>query len=190
MRAWPNAELPKKLIIGILCGLLALPALADGIFVSRANTVLDGKIYRLDAEIEYRFSKEVLRALHNGVTLVISLDIEVERPRSYMWNETVVGLKQRYELTYHALSEQYLVRNTNSGARYSFPSLAAATEHIGTLADFPMLDQNLLDSDGTYTGRIRARLDTEDLPTPLRLLSYVSSGWRLSSGWYLWPIQH
>lgn len=177
-----------------LSGLLAWTGLGEawaaGVFVRRADTVLADKVYRLDATIDYRLSEEVLQALHNGVPLNIRLDIEVDRSRDYWLSETVAALQQRYELAYYPLADQYLVRNINSGARYSFATLEDALAQLGEVNDFPLLDKKFLRRSDVYTGRLRAQLDIDDLPTPLRLWAYVSAGWRLSSEWYPWPIQH
>ena len=37
--------------------------------------------------------------------------------------------------------------------------------------------------------RVRAVLEIESLPTPLRLAAYFNPAWRLSSDWLSWPLQ-
>jgi hypothetical protein len=39
-----------------------------------------------------------------------------------------------------------------------------------------------------YTVRLRGRLDIESLPTPVRLLAYVSSAWDMDNEWYKWRL--
>jgi hypothetical protein len=46
----------------------------------------------------------------------------------------------------------------------------------------------LLVSDERYEGALRARLDIEALPAPLRVFAYLSDDWRLTSEWYTWPL--
>jgi len=36
--------------------------------------------------------------------------------------------------------------------------------------------------------RLRCSLDIESLPTPVRLLAYVSSAWDMDNEWYQWPL--
>ena len=48
---------------------------------------------------------------------------------------------------------------------------------------------HVLEPDEQYRVRLRASLERESLPTPLRLLAYFSSSWRLSSDWTTWPLQ-
>ena len=179
--------------LGRLAALLSLllwagPTLAAGFTVLEAATRLENGVYRLDAQIRYRFSQATLEALQNGVPLTVAIEMEVRRRRGWLWDETVYALSQRFQLEYHALSRQYLVNNRNSGERRAFPSQAAALDFMGHIRHFPLLDQGLLAPDTEYVGAIRAVLALDALPTPLRLMSYLSDDWRLDSAWYTWPL--
>jgi hypothetical protein len=156
--------------------------------VRRVQTRLENEVYRLDADIALRLSGDAREALENGVPLTIDLSIQVLRPRWLVWDERIAALKQSYRLRYHALSQQYLVTNLNTGIQQTFTSRGSALKAIGTLRDFPMLDRRLLKVGESYAARLRARLDIESLPVPLRPLAYLSSEWRLSSEWYEWPL--
>lgn len=147
------------------------------------------EVYVLDAEIDYQFSAPVLEALQNGVPLVVELQIEVARRRAWLWNKQKTRLAQRYQLSYHALTEQYLVKNLNSAVQQNLPSAEDAIGVLGRVTELPLLDKRLLAPGANYTVRLRARLDLDALPTPLRLPAYLSPQWRLSSEWYTWPLQ-
>lgn len=176
--------------LALLWGLLGASAAcwATGFEVIAASTKLDGGVYRLDARIEYHFSNPALEAMQNGVPLTVELEMEVRRRRAWVWDETVYALTQRFRLEYHALSRQYLVSNLNSGERRGFSSRAAALQFMGQINDFPFLDKGLLAPKERYEGALRAWLDIESLPAPLRLFAYLSDDWRLASEWYTWPL--
>jgi hypothetical protein len=181
-------------LLGVVClclltGIAPAAAAASQQFsVRNAKTELVDDVYRLDAELEYAFSKPALLALGNGVTLTLVLDIEVYRPRRYMWDEEVATLEQRYELQYLALGDQYLMRNLNSGSQFVYPTLSAALASIETIEHLPIIDLHLLDPKERYMVRVRSRLDIDALPVPLQMKAYVSSDWWLSSGWYSWDL--
>jgi len=172
----------------LLCIMGGIAQSAEFIVIN-AQPTLNNKVYYLNAGIDYTLSDKVLEVLHKGVPITIMLEIEITRHRDYLWDEKITGLEQRYELEYHALTKQYVVRNLNSGARHSLPSLDVALSVLGTIVELPILDKNLLESEQHYAGRIRAKLDVDTLPVPLRLLAYLTSGWSLSSEWYLWSFQ-
>lgn len=173
------------LLIGLL---LAVPLHAGEFTISDAHTRLQDDVYLLDAHVEFHFSDEALAALENGVPLTILLSIEIQRKRDWWLDVTEATLEQRYRLQFHPLSHQYLLQNLNSGAFYAFQSLSAAIEAMGTLSDFPLLDAQLINEGERYEVLMQAELDIESLPSPLRLLAYITPSWRLNSDWYTWSL--
>lgn len=155
-----------------------------------AQTTLKEKVYYLNAQINYEFNEKMLEVLHKGVPITIELNIELTRSRDYIWDETVASLVQKYQLEYHALTKQHITTNLNSGLQYSFPSLDTAISVLGIIIDLPILDKSLLIPDETYTVNLRVQHDIDELPVPLRLRAYVSSGWRISSEWYSWLLDY
>jgi Domain of unknown function (DUF4390) len=102
-------------LAALLTLLWSMSGQAAGFEVISAATKVDGEVYRLTAQIEYRFSNAALEALENGVPLVVEIEMEVRRRRPWLWDEAVYALAQRFQLEYHALSRQYVVSNLNSG---------------------------------------------------------------------------
>jgi hypothetical protein len=170
----------------LLC--LGLPgtAVADEFVVRSASTRLHGEVYMLDANIALEFGEKPLEALHNGIPLTLLIEIEVERKRTWWLDEGIAFLEQRYQIKYHALSHQYLLTNLNSGERVVFPRLEPLLITIGTIHNFPLLDKNLTEHEGRYEVGLRALLDIEALPAPLRPLAYITPSWRIRSDWHSW----
>jgi len=175
-------------ILSVCCIVYSSVGQAAGIFIRSADTQLQDRVYRLDADIDYRMTSEVVDALHNGVSIVVSIDIEILQQREYWWDRLVATLVQRYRLTYHALAQQYVLENLNTGGKLNYSTWLGALRSMGTLRHFPLMDEHFFKRNAAYTGRIRSGLDIDYLPTPLRLLAYISPEWRLESEWYVWPI--
>lgn len=170
----------------VVCGATAVAA---EFVVQSAETYLADKVYHLNADIDYDFSAQALEALHNGVPLVVQLDIEIDRARNYVWNENIAALHQRYQLGYEALIGRYVITNLNSGADAFYPTLDAAIDALGRISDLPLLDADLLNDDERYQVSLRASLDLEALPVPMRIMGYFSSDWRISSEWFRWSLE-
>lgn len=182
------ASLPA-LAFATWCLIGSLPAAAETEFyVRHGETHLDDNVYRLDARIQYRFSEEVLEALRSGVALTIVLDIDVARKRTYLWDETKASLRQRYQLSHHALSARYVLTNLNTGFSRNFTTYEAAVDALGRVEAFPLIDAALLDPEQAYRVELETYLDIESLPAPLRPVAYFSSAWRLSSDTYQCPL--
>jgi hypothetical protein len=157
--------------------------------VRSASTELRGGVYFLNASIEYRLSSEARAALESGLPLTIRIDVELLNSRRFWFDNEDAALRQRYELEYHALSERYIVTNLNSGDQASFATLFSALNFLGRIDQLPLIDASLLDPDRPHDLRLRAFLDVEQFPGPLRLLAFWRRDWSLASDWYRWPLQ-
>ncbi len=153
--------------------------------IVQAETEIIDKVYRLSAEIEYEFNNQMMDALHNGVAITMAIDMSIYRERSFMWDERISSLKQIYQIRYRALTKQYMVKNLNTGFIDNFSRIEQVLEKLGVVDKFPLIDSKFLSKKGNYYTLIRARIDIESLPVPLRLRAYVNSNWKLKSPWYL-----
>ncbi|HHQ42554.1 MAG TPA: DUF4390 domain-containing protein [Chromatiales bacterium] len=154
-----------------------------------ARTTLADEVYHLDADIRYALGPAAEEALLSGVPLTFLTEVEVLRPRAWLWDARVARVVQRHVLRYHALSERFVLVHRNTGARRSFRTLARALEALGTIRGLPLLDRRLLRVGETYDARLRARLSVEDLPGPMRPFAYIERDWRrLRSAWYRWRL--
>lgn len=185
---WRATSAPLWILL--LAGLLAsVPAWARETRILDARTLLVDGVYRLGAHVDFDFNDTLNDALHNGVPLLIELRIEVLRDREWLWPEMIAELRQRFKLEFHALSRRYLVKNFSTGGQHSFATLEEALNYIGNVYDLPLIDAQLLSPDEAYLVRMRADIDVEALPTPVRLWAYLGSEWSLKSKWYEWRLQ-
>lgn len=162
----------------------------EGYFeVRSASTRIVNGVHTLDARLQLVLSSEALKALSSGVALTIELQIEVIRERHLWFDATAAGLAVRYELEYRPLSQRYIVRNLNSGDQDSFATLYSALNNLGRIEGLPVIDDALLEPDRDYRIRLRAMLNTQQYPAPLRLLFFWRDEWQLQSDWYEWALQ-
>ena len=157
--------------------------------VRSAVAQLRDGVYYLHADIDYRLSTEAIDALHSGVPLGVRLDVEIIAPRRWWFDNEGASLQQAYQVDYHALSERYIVLNINSGDQASFGSLLSALEYLGRVERLPLIDTAVLEDDRGYYVRLRASLDQEQFPGPLRLLAFWRRDWSIASEWYRWPLR-
>ncbi len=180
----------------VLAGLVMQPGLAQdgleraGYFeVRSASTRQVGGVHTLDARLQLVLSSEALEALSSGVPLTIELQLEVIRTRRFVWDDAEAELALRYELEYRPLSQRYLVRNLNSGNQDSFATLYSALNNLGRVQGLPVIDDALLEYGKNYRIRLRAMLNTQQYPAPLRLLFFWRDEWQLQSEWFEWLLE-
>jgi hypothetical protein len=168
-------------------GISAADAL-DGILeVHSAYVNVDRGVFLLHARIEYPQSPAIRTALHDGVTLIFDLDARVARERRYWLNASVIDLTLRRELTYHAVSDRYVVREPRSGDQQSFATLAEALDFLGRVDAWPILVEPQLNG-GSYTISVRAGVRRGHLPASLRAILFWTNDWVRVSEWYTWSL--
>lgn len=157
--------------------------------VRSASTELVDGVHQLNARLQLVLSTEALEALASGVPLTIELDIEIIRIRRFYWDDVDAQLAVRYELEYRPLSQRYIVRNLNSGDQDSFATLYSALNNLGRVQGLPIIDDALLEPERDYRIRVRALLNTQQYPAPLRLLFFWRDEWQLASEWSEWLLE-
>ncbi|MDH5436515.1 MAG: DUF4390 domain-containing protein [Gammaproteobacteria bacterium] len=162
----------------------------SGFNISSASVQEKENVFFLNANIEYWFGEQVLEALNNGVPLNIIIDIQIVAKRKYLWNNTIADVAQHYQLQYHALTRQYVLRNLNTNDNFNFLTLQLSLASLGTISNLPVFSTQLLNNDSSYLMRIKPSLDIEALPSPLRPVAYISSEWQLVGKWYSWPLKN
>ena len=141
------------------------------------------------ADLSHQLSDAALEALQNGVGLEVIAEAELVRERTLWWDEVLSTASRRLLLEYHALANQYVLRNLTFGTSQTFRSLTPMLEELNAVRDLRVGAESLLSQDQNYRVRFRTRLDIESLPAPLRPMAYVSDGWQLSSGWHNWALE-
>jgi len=179
------------LLLAACCLLVANVAAAQsGRFdVRSAGSRLQDGVYFLSARIDYRLSEQALEALESGVSLTIELQIQLFRLRRFLPDAETALLEQSYQLSYQPLSRRYVIRNLNSGEQSTHATLFSALNDMGRVTDLPIIDESLLEPDARYEIRLRAVLDQNTLPGPLRLLAFWGDSFRLESEWYTWLLK-
>lgn len=161
----------------------------DGVLEVRSAYVnVDNGVFELHARIEYPISPGIREALREGVTLAFDLDTSVALERRFWFDADIVELTLRRELSYHAVSNRYVVRDARSGGQESFPTLEAALEYLGTVDGWPILVEPQLEQSDRYRVRVRAGIRRGRLPASLRAILFWTDDWHRVSEWYSWSL--
>jgi hypothetical protein len=174
--------------LGLVLGLAGPLQAADAFLIKDARTRVDEGVVTLDAEIEFRFSPEALEALGNGVPLTIVLHFQVRDADAWIWEDSVADLRLRYAVRYKPLSERYEVYRLPGDRGRSFVSREAAIAALGEVRGLQIVSRDRLDPKAKYVLHMKAELDIEELPLPLRPIAYLRPAWKLGSSWTKWPL--
>lgn len=166
----------------------AFTASADDIAVTHVSGHVERDLYFVDASVRIELSPDARDALESGVPLQFAFDFEVHRPRRFMWNRRLLVLRRPSRLERHALANKYVVTDLVTHQRRVHTSIDDALDSLGQLTEVTLGKSSELLAEPALRGRMRAQLDIEALPAPLRPIAYLSPSWRLKSRWKNWSI--
>lgn len=155
--------------------------------VRHVDTRTEGETWLLDAGIDLEFNRESREAMESGVPLTVLLEIEVVRERLFR-DEGVRHIRMPYRIQRHALSERYVVTYVPSGKARTYGAVEDASATLGTIRGLALVERADLLPGQSYRVRLRARLDIEAMPSPLRPLAWFRSLWRLRGDWFTWVL--
>lgn len=161
----------------------------DGDFAVRsASIVEESGVLQLDALIQYPLNEQIRTALHDGVTLSFEVDVGISRHRRLWFDETLQTLELTRELSYHVVSDRYVVREPDSDQQQSFATLETALEQLGRVEHQPIMVARQLRGTPPYEVAVRAGIRRGRLPGALRVLAFWSDDWFRTSPWYSWTL--
>lgn len=206
MRWFANSKaIPLAAMLAVVVA-TAMPAEAE-FRVAKIEPRVNGDLLTLDGRIDLSLSPRVEEALAKGIAMDILIDIRLYRERPWLWNEWIASWLLRRQVRYQALTGQYLVTesnqctppqercvtatgdNTGSGFGEGLESLIDTLRQAGGLGDLRLKLPRVLGTDPGHVVELRAYLDIEALPAPLRPVAYTSADWHLNSGWTTWTLK-
>ena len=162
--------------------------LAGDFQVRSAFVVVEHGVLQLSAHVEYPINDRIRGALRDGVTLAFDLDVSISRHRRLWLDATLLEMTLRRELTYHAVTDRYVLRDEAGVEQESFPTLEAALERLGRIEDLPILVESQLRGEAPWQIAVRAGVRRGRMPDALRALVFWTDDWHRTTDWYTWML--
>lgn len=176
------------LLLGLCAAMVAPEVRAGEIRITEVRGRFADDSYFVSADLELVLGDDVLEALENGVPLEFVFDLRVVHPRRFMWDREILSLRRNRRIERHALADKYVVTDETTDKRAVFGSRSDALAALGHLADIAVDSSAHLRAARPVSARLRAQLDVEALPAPLRPIAYLSPSWHMSSNWHTWSV--
>jgi hypothetical protein len=169
-------------------GARSVGPLAGDFQVRSAFVVVEHGVLQLSAHVEYPINDRIRGALRDGVTLAFDLDVSISRHRRLWLDATLLEMTLRRELTYHAVTDRYVLRDEAGVEQESFPTLEAALERLGRIEDLPILVESQLRGEAPWQIAVRAGVRRGRMPDALRALVFWTDDWHRTTDWYTWML--
>lgn len=131
--------------------------------------------------LQLTLSERARAALDNGVSLVVFSRLAVYK-QVFGFGFRSSPKQSKFVLQRHALSNRYLVIDGDKLTPKLFASVDEAMDYI---ANISMIQLESFRHKHHSTA-IRVHLDKFDLPSPMRLASFLRQGWHNDTGWVVW----
>lgn len=156
---------------------------AFGIQLDSIDTSQRAGMLTINARQDVRLSEDARRALRHGVPLRFRVDLALEPGSGSVERQWFV-----YEVRYLPLSDHYQLSGPLPGDMpRTFPRLRHA---LAALGEIDLRVGEAGEDLGAYRLSLRSRLDRSALPGPMQLPAFLSSQWRLDSGWVSEEFNH
>ncbi|HEY7803249.1 MAG TPA: DUF4390 domain-containing protein [Orrella sp.] len=141
--------------------------------------VVSGQLL-LDVNLELKLNDRMRQALSRGVPLTFSLELEINAPRWWWFDKSIVDTTLVRRLSYNTLTRIWRVTTGD----FSVPaaSYEEAIKLLSTVRNWPVVLTDRFEPDETYIGAVRISLDNDQLARPLQMDSARDS-WTLGSAW-------
>ncbi len=176
----------KQFLFACLLALFATTAVAgnSSLNIKSAELVTIEDNYVLNADVEIRFNDAMEQAISKGFELNFLVEFQLVSPRKYWFDDEVVTVTHQVDLSYHALSRQYLVMRGDQ--QKTFATLDEAIEELSEISDLKVLKRSEVEKGELYKAVLLMRLDAKKLPKALQGDAIGSDDWKMTSQRFEW----
>ncbi len=178
----------------ILLLALLLPATARGeqpVTADGAQAYIDGVRVQwkpgpltVSFNVKGAFTKEIEEAVQSGIPTSFTFVVELNRVNTFWFDSEVGTWEFKHTVKYDTLREEYEVSLDESGQNVTRTKDAAEMKRLMVTGDSIAITPAHLVAGEEYEVRIKAKLHTIDLPSPLNYVFFFVKLLDLDTGWY------
>ena len=152
---------------------------ADSVPLNAAEVRVEDDQVLLNVDFAFSLNSTLEEALQRGIPLYFLLEVEVQRPRWYWFDEKVLTHTTQYRVSYLPLTRQYRVASGLPSP--TVDSLEEVERLIGRVTARSIANASDLEKGARYDVVVRLRLDQNQLPKPFQINALASREWHLAS---------
>ena len=130
------------------------------------------------------FTTEMETGLHNGIPATFTFYVDLYQTRKAWPDLKIVSHVFNRTLTYDNLKEEYCIISSTNNKNATTQSLIKAKTLMSKVMDFRVISLDRLDTEATYTLRVKVKLAKKTLPLYFHYLIPFSSLWDFETDWY------
>ncbi len=136
------------------------------------------------AKVQDGFNKKMLQGVKNGLPISFTFHIELDRVRTWWFNDNLASYKLTRTLTYDALKKEYEISFSKREDKViTTRSVSKAKQLMSRLNSYPLVKRTMLIPDAPYTLRIKVTLAESRLPLGMHYILPFISLWDFETDW-------
>ena len=141
--------------------------------------------YLLNADFDLSFNDDLDEAIRKGIPVNFIIEFELKKPRKYWFDEEVAKKTKEILLTYHALSKQFILSESENHL-IAFDNLTQAKNELKRIKNWRIFDKSQIDDTDKYSAYLQVKLDQTKLPKQLQADITSNQEWQLASKQFQW----
>nr|WP_257022553.1 DUF4390 domain-containing protein [Pigmentiphaga litoralis] len=154
---------------------------ADAPMVQAVSLAERGRDLVLNADVSLNLNNQLEDAAERGLPLFFTVEVEINRPRWYWFDETVLTATQTWRIAHNPLTHQWRVSSGSLALPVS--SLSEALSVVRHVRNWRIADKDAFKPGSNHEGRMRVRFDVSQLSKAFQVNALNSSDWSLATPW-------
>ena len=157
----------------------------NSLIIKTAEINSQFEAYFLNADFDLSFNDDLDEAIKKGIPINFIIEFELKRPRKYWFDEEVTKKTKEILLTYHALSKQFTLTESENRL-IAFDNLTQAKNELKKIKNWRIFDKSQIDDTEKYSAYLQVKLDQTKLPKQLQADITSNQEWQLASKQFQW----
>lgn len=157
----------------------------NSLIIKNAEINSQYEAYFLNADFDLFFNEDLDEAIRKGIPINFIIEFALKKPRKYWFDEDVAIKIKEIVLSYHALSRQYILTESENRL-IAFDNLTQAKNELKKIKNWRIFDKSQIDVNDNYLAYLQVRLDQSKLPKQLQVDITSNQEWQLASKQFEW----
>jgi hypothetical protein len=154
------------------------PKITDIVITNNAENVL------LYAKLVNSFKTEMESSILAGVPSVFTLQMDVYRVRSYLWDKKITSYEIKRTIKYDNLKKTFSIFTNGDIAPVIFPDFESAQKAMADLSGIAIAPLKALVKGNNYYLKMKVKIDKIRLPLHMEYIFLFVSFWDFETAWY------
>ena len=157
----------------------------NSLIIKTAEINSQFEAYFLNADFDLSFNDDLDEAIKKGIPINFIIEFELKKPRKYWFDEEVAKKTKEILLSYHALSKQFILAESENRL-IAFDNLTQAKNELKRIKNWRIFDKSQIDDTEKYSAYLLVKLDQTKLPKQLQADITSNQEWQLASKQFQW----